>query len=136
MRTDRPCAFAGGRWNPKGIPAVYLAESRALAALEVLVHAPREALALDWRIIAIDLPADRIETPDPASLPPDWGTLPSSPAARRHGAAWLMNNRALALRLPSILIPAESILLLNPRHPDYQSLHIPEPESLRFDPRI
>ena len=38
--------LAGGRWNPPGMLAVYLAESRSLAALEVVVHAPREVLRL------------------------------------------------------------------------------------------
>ena len=52
----------GGRWNPPGIPAVYLAESRALAALEIIVHAPREALALEWRVIPVDVPDEWIET--------------------------------------------------------------------------
>jgi RES domain-containing protein len=28
----------GGRWNAKGIKAVYLADSPALATLEVMVH--------------------------------------------------------------------------------------------------
>ncbi len=28
----------GGRWNFKSIPAIYTSESRALAALEFLVH--------------------------------------------------------------------------------------------------
>ena len=51
----------GGRWNPPGIAAVYLAESRALAALEILVHAPREALALEWRVIPVDVPDEWIE---------------------------------------------------------------------------
>ncbi|HEV2122738.1 MAG TPA: RES domain-containing protein, partial [Chloroflexota bacterium] len=28
----------GGRWNHRGVPLVYLAESIALATLEILVH--------------------------------------------------------------------------------------------------
>ena len=43
----------GGRWNLPGVAAVYLAESCALAALEVLVHAPREALLLEWVVIEL-----------------------------------------------------------------------------------
>lgn len=30
----------GGRWNPRGVPALYLPDSAALAMLEILVRAP------------------------------------------------------------------------------------------------
>ena len=42
--TGEGARMFGGRWNPPGMPAVYLAESRALAALEIIVNAPREAI--------------------------------------------------------------------------------------------
>jgi RES domain-containing protein len=29
---------AGGRWNSKGTPVLYMSENRSLAVLEVLVH--------------------------------------------------------------------------------------------------
>ena len=34
----RGAAFHGGRWNPQGLEVIYTAQSRSLAALEVLVH--------------------------------------------------------------------------------------------------
>jgi RES domain-containing protein len=74
--TGEGARLYGGRWNPQGLPAVYLAESRALAALEILVHAPREVLHLDWTIIEVEVPDDRIEPVDPEMIPTDWrGTL-------------------------------------------------------------
>lgn len=126
--------IAGGRWNPPGWPAVYLAGSRSLAALEVVVHAPREVLSLEWQIFEVDVPDGMIETA--RRLPKDWQVLPSSPTARRFGEAWLRESRSLALRVPSAIVPQESILLLNPRHPEVSRLRVSEPESFRFDPRI
>ena len=44
---------SGGRWNHKGFPALYLADSIALAVLEVTVHAlelPTEYLLWRFRI--------------------------------------------------------------------------------------
>ncbi|GAA5481614.1 RES family NAD+ phosphorylase [Haloferula sargassicola] len=126
--------LAGGRWNPPGVPAVYLAGSRALAALEVLVHAPRELLAVEWRMIEVQVEEDEIDAA--ADLPDDWRDLPSSPGARRFGGNWLRSARQLALRLPSTIIPQEAILLMNPRHEAAAGLVISEPEWFRFDPRI
>lgn len=81
--------FHGGRWNPPGLAAVYLAESRALAALEVVVHVPREFLLLDWRVIAVEVPDDAIKVAAVKRLPEAWRDQPSSPLARRFGGAWL-----------------------------------------------
>ena len=126
--------IAGGRWNPPGLPAVYLAGSRSLAALEIVVHAPREVLSLEWRIFEVGVPDEMIETA--RRLPKDWQGLPSSPAARRFGEAWLRESRSLALRVPSAIVSQESILLLNPRHRGVAEIRVSKPEDFRFDPRI
>ncbi len=125
----------GGRWNPVGVPAVYLAESRALAALEIVVHAPREAMRLEWCLIEVEVPDEWIEVVNPKTLPADWQVLPSSPGARDFGGTWLQNG-ALALRLPSVVIPEESTLLLNPRSPKVGKLKVSKPQEFRFDPRF
>ena len=124
----------GGRWNPPGIAAVYLAESRALAALEIIVHAPREALALEWRVIPVDVPDEWIETA--RQLPDGWRDQPSSSVARRHGAAWLAKERAVGLVLPSVIVPQERNLLFNPRHPHVAKLKTGKVDRFVFDPSL
>jgi RES domain-containing protein len=126
----------GGRWNPPGLAAVYLAESRALAALEILVHAPREALRLKWRVIAVEVPDEAIRFAAARQLPGGWGEQPSSMAARRFGAAWLSKGAEPALALPSAIVPQEKTLLLNPRHPAAARLKGATPERFVFDRRL
>ncbi len=128
--------LAGGRWNPPGLSAVYLAESRSLAALEVLVHAPRELLRLDWRILEVAVPDELVEDVRVESLPGDWRNLPSSVGARRLGEAWLREGGQLALRLPSTIIPKESVCLVNPLHASAVRMTVGDPIEFRFDPRI
>lgn len=126
----------GGRWNSPGIAAVYLAESRALAALEILVHAPREALMLDWILIEIEIPDSMIERVPPAKLPHHWRLHPSSQIAQVFGSRWLRDYQNLALRLPSAVIPEESSLLVNPLHPDMRTLKPGKPRAFSFDSRL
>jgi RES domain-containing protein len=133
--TGEGARLHGGRWNPSGVPVVYLADSRALAALEIIVNAPREVTLLSWRIIEVEVPDDSIETVKPDALPGDWQALPSSPGAKHHGARWLQTG-ALALKLPSAVIPEEFTLLLNPLHPEFMKLRVSEPKVFRFDPRF
>ena len=132
--TGEGARLFGGRWNPPGVPAVYLADSRALAALEIIVNAPREVTLLSWRIFEVDVPDNLIETVKPDALPSDWQALPSSPGARLHGGRWLQSG-VLGFRLPSAVIPEEFTLLLNPLHPDFGKLRVSEPKVFRFDPR-
>ena len=126
----------GGRWNSPGLPAVYLAESRALAALEILVHAPREALLLDWIVIDVEIPDAWLEKVSPSELPENWRARPSSSAAQTYGSEWLRAGRGLALVLPSVVIPEEHSLLVNPLHPRMSELSLGKPKPFSFDPRL
>jgi len=126
----------GGRWNAPGLAAVYLAESRALAALEIIVHAPREVLRLEWRVIRVDIPDEWIEKADHGTLPKTWRDQPSSSSAQKFGSAWLRANSLPALLLPSVIVPEEHTLLLDPRHPDVSRLKVFPPKVFSFDPRL
>lgn len=126
----------GGRWNLPDVAAVYLAESRALAALEILVHAPREALRLNWRVIELEIPDSQIEQVSPSALPENWRAQPSSRAAQVFGANWLRTGTNLALQVPSVVIPEEKSLLLNPFHPLMSELVPGTPLPFSFDSRL
>lgn len=115
----------GGRWNSPGRRAVYLAGSRALAALEMLVHLTTPgSRAKPYVLIEAWLPADAIEA------------APSGPDSQRIGDEWLARDGSLALRVPSVLIPAEPNYLLNPAHPRFAEVAIRAPADFRFDPRL
>jgi RES domain-containing protein len=126
----------GGRWSPPGIAAVYCSESRALAALEVLAHIEDTAdfAAIPWVARSIELPVAEIEKP--SRVPASWRQFPYIAATQRFGDDWLRTARAVALRLPSAIIPGEFNYLLNPAHPSFPKLRIGKPSPFRFDPRL
>lgn len=117
----------GGRWNSPGSPLVYLAEHSALAVLEVRVHLdlPRELLPDDYVVMQIDVPD---EPPEEVS------GMPAAP--RAIGDDWLRSQRTAVLRVPSVLAPAATNLLLNPRHPRAAEAAVISTEPFRFDPRL
>ncbi len=124
----------GGRWNSPGRPAIYLAGSRALAALETLVHLG-PGVAAKQRFV-------RFEVSLPEALIADCDVEPISfkpfveAATQSLGDRWLEQKREVALRVPSAVIPEEHNYLLNPRHPAYPQLAIGPPEPFAFDPRL
>lgn len=126
----------GGRWNPPGIGAVYLAESRALAALEIIVHAPREVLPLEWRIISVEIPDSWIEEIDPEDFPEDWRAQPYSRQGRIFGGSLLRRASKPAFLLRSAVVPEEKCLLLNPLRPAGFRLVAGKAETFSFDPRL
>ena len=54
----------GGRFNFPGIRTVYCASTLSLAALEVLVHAPRVAILPEYRFLEVEVPDHANRTPD------------------------------------------------------------------------
>jgi len=126
----------GGRWNPPGLAAVYLAGSRALAALEVVVHAPRQVLRMKWSMFEVEIPDDWIETSRGSRLPEDWQSRPESHGAQVFGGEWLKCGKSLALQLPSVIIPEEAVILVNPLHPQADKLRWSTSKVFQFDERL
>lgn len=55
---------------------------------------------------------------------------------RRYGTQWLREKRSLALLAPSFVIPYDLNVLINPLHPNADSLVIIRQERMRLDPRV
>jgi RES domain-containing protein len=126
----------GGRWNPPGIPVAYLTESRALAALEILVHTGKAAVNLRWVVTAVDIPLVMIETVLPRDLPSGWDDVVSPSVARKFGVDWVQRGEKAAILLPSVIIPEERVLMINVSHPNFLKFVFSTPKPFLFDHRL
>jgi RES domain-containing protein len=125
----------GGGWNPKGIPVVYTASSRALAILEMLVQ--DQPLRARYAIIAARIPSTvRIEHVSAAALPDTWATAPPSDELRAIGADWITRAKTAVLRVPSTVVPSEFNYLLNPAHREFHRIKLGLVETLSTDRRL
>ena len=127
-------ARAGSRWNSPGVRVGYASTSRPLAVLEMPVHVGRDAVPDDLVLIPIEVPDELVE--QAANLPHDWNRLPFSLGARGVGDRWAADGRAVALAVPSVVLPLEKNLLVNPLHPDFLRVGILPPEPFSFDRRL
>lgn len=127
----------GGRWNNKGRSLVYCAESLALAALEVLVHADAVDLPADMVQIAVEIP-DRVPVRafERTELPAGWSSAAGPAALKRLGDSWIEEAREAVLLVPSAVVPEERLVLINPDHPEASKIKAGPPKPFRFDPRL
>lgn len=109
-----------GRWNDADQPVVYCATTLALAVLETAAHVDAAGLPLDRFVVAINVP-DEVwsarEVVDATGLPPNWAAIPAGRASVQVGSRWLASLRSPLLLVPSVIVPEEPVLLVNPRHP-------------------
>lgn len=128
----------GGRWNLRGTSLLYTAEVRSLAVMEVLVHLTSEELPDDMYLLTLELPAGFSQQELPlADLPDNWRQQGQAYPTALLGHAWLQAGRTLALRVPSVIVPQEHNLLLNPAHPEFAQVRLAsEPEPFHFDERL
>lgn len=127
----------GGRWNPKGMGLIYTSESRALAALEFFVHLSRTVIPPGLSLASIEIPdkAPRKEI-TVEELPRNWRTYPAPPELADIGASWIRSKQSLLLRVPSVIIPPESNILINLAHPEMTGVRIIKVEPYSPDPRL
>lgn len=127
----------GGRWTPKGVPAVYTAQTESLAALEQFVQLGYEGQYIKFVCFKVEIPKGlKIEEIDIDSLPVNWRDTPAPVSLKRYGADWLARGETAALKVPSALIASECNFILNPLHPDFQKIIINPPEEFCYDPRM
>jgi RES domain-containing protein len=129
----------GARWNSPGRGVVYGSFNLSLCVLETFVH-----LHPLLRINLPEMTAIRLDIPDGASrLDVDLSELPSDlageQAERRYrelGDEWLAAQEHLACIVPSVIVPQESNVLINPAHRLMAEVKIVSTERFRFDARF
>jgi RES domain-containing protein len=126
----------GGRWNSPGVSVVYTAQSQSLAALEMLVHLENSNVLAEYVVIEARFDVSLITRIPKENLPEDWRAGPSPAAARAIGDAWIAEEPSPVLELPSVIIPAESIFLMNPEHSSFTQIAIGQSQPFEFDLRL
>ena len=126
----------GGRWNSRGVRVVYASTSLALAAVETFVNLEPNLQPKDLVYIEGEIPdALEIGTLDLKALPANWHETRDE-SLRRFGDDWVHAGEQVALLVPSVAIPGEWNLLLNPAHRDFSRINFREPQPFEFDLRM
>ena len=130
--------FGPGRWHKKGNPVIYTSEHASLTAWEKIVHvASFENLPDDLLLIKIEIPGSaEILTVPEEILVPGWDEFPYCSETVDFGTSFLRKKGHLALKVPSVIIPDEFNVILNPLHPDIQKCRIISSEPFVYDERI
>jgi RES domain-containing protein len=114
-------AISPGRWNAENESIVYCAQSIALAVLETAAHVDSFGLPLNRFLVEILVPdevwAQREEMLDVGKIAPAWAAIPAGKASVEIGSQWLTSLRTPLLLVPSVIVPEESVVLINPKHP-------------------
>jgi RES domain-containing protein len=126
----------GGRWNNPGVPLIYTAASQSLAVLEILVHLEAPEILGSYVMVGVGVEESLITGVDASRLPKNWRTNPAPPGVRAIGDEWAAARVSAVLRVPSVIVPSESNLLLNPLHRDFSRLKIADSSPFRFDSRL
>jgi RES domain-containing protein len=130
--------YGPGRWHKKGNLVIYTSEHASLAAWEKIVHvASFENLPNNLLLIKIEIP-DRIEiqTVPQKVLVEGWDNFPFASETVNFGTSFLQKKEHLALKVPSVIIPEEYNIILNPGHPDIQDCRVVNATEFIFDMRI
>ena len=130
--------LTGGRWNARGTPMLYASASRALACLETVVHlGGGVALPLNRYLVRIDIPAALWAAR--SVFEPErhvgWDALPAGRVSIAWGTAWAAGATSLLAQVPSVIVPEEHNLLINPAHPGAARLRVTKLRRWLYDPR-
>jgi RES domain-containing protein len=129
----------GGRWNRRGRPVVYCASSISLACLETVVHLNLSGLPLNRFLVRIDVPdevwAKRMGQ-TAHQLPVGWSAIPEGKVSLDIGDAWLEGGGSALLVVPSVVVPEEANVLVNPLHHDAAAIRATKLRPWVYDARL
>ena len=126
----------GGRWNHQGVPLVYLAESIALATLEVLVHLQDAETLPKYALAEVQFDSSIVHELRTEDLPEDWNVFPHPASAKEIGRQWVDARTSALLKVSSSVSPLEANYLLNPEHPNIKDVKVTAVLDHAFDPRL
>jgi RES domain-containing protein len=129
----------GGRWNRKGTPTVYTSDSRSLACLETIVHlSSGHPLPLNRYLVRIEVPVE-VWAARIIFAPADhvgWDAAPAGKVSIDWGTSWLRANTTLLAEVPSVIVPEERNVLINPQHADVTKITAVKIRRWTYDHRL
>ncbi|MDY7549165.1 RES family NAD+ phosphorylase [Glaciimonas sp. CA11.2] len=130
-------ALAGGRWNPRGMAALYTCCHASTAVLEARVHASGLLPVANFFLVTLQVPEDIFSTAYVPELPTDWDALDRDPVSTVDIArSWLNAGKQLAMCVPSVVCPSDNNLILNPSHPDMRLVGVFDKQPFLLDRRL
>ena len=128
---------ASARWHTRGRRIIYTATSTPLAILEIAVNLRQAKIIPDYVIVEVDIPDESIVALPDEKLPKGWDATDSDPIiSRAIGDKWLAGTVSLALQVPSVVVPNQYNILINPLHPEFDRVSFTDPAPFPFDARI
>lgn len=129
---------SGGRWNSKGNAVLYTSENIALACLETLVHLNAGGLPLNRYLVKINVPAAIWAKRNIFDVRANvgWDAIPTGKVSIVWGDAWLKSQSSLCAVVPSVIVPEENNVLINPQHADTAKLVIVKVRKWIYDVRV
>jgi RES domain-containing protein len=131
--------LTGGRWNRKGTAVVYAASTIALATLEMLAHLGDNIAIRNAFLVSVHIPASvwkRREKIAADDLDATWLAEPPGSTSIDFGDDWLRKKSAPLLLVPSVIIPEEYNILINPAHPLADQVTAVVSRQFMYDPRF
>lgn len=129
----------GGRWNEVGTSLLYTSETRAMACLETVVHLNTGGLPYNRYLVAVDVPDDvwaTAQRESAASLKVGWDAEPAGVVSIKFGTDWIKGKASAVLIVPSVIVPEEFNVLINPQHPDSTKIAAAKVRKWLYDPRL
>ena len=130
--------YGPGRWHTKGNLVIYTSEHASLAAWEKIVHVTSfENLPKNLLLVKIELPDGiEIQSVPQKVLVKGWASFPFALETIDYGTSFLQKKEHLALKVPSVIIPDEFNIILNPLHPDIRDCKVVSTIPFVFDQRV
>jgi Uncharacterized conserved protein len=126
--------YASSRWASMGQLVSYAAGNLALAALEKIAGAGQLSRLGEMVYVPAEVSEEAIQVIGEPDLPEGWDRRPPGRVSQRIGDQWLRNEKSVALRVPSVILPEGSTYVLNPSHPSFDDALTPgTPASLNLE---
>lgn len=128
-----------GRWHSNGRPVVYVASTIALATLETLVHFTQKLSVRNAFLVKIEVPGSlwkQRQIVSAQGLDVTWVAEPPSMTSIGLGDRWLDSCSGPLLLVPSVIVPEEFNVLINPAHPASACISAMVTRQLIYDLRL
>ena len=118
---------------------LYCSSTISLACLETIVHLARNRrLPLNRYLVKVAVPQaalDAGQAVDRGQLV-GWDAEPAGKASLDWGTTWAASKASLIAKVPSVVVPEEWNILINPVHPDAHTVKAVKVRRWLYDDRL